>query len=62
MVEQLPNEVQRLVHLAEQFLQDEIYPREAQLPASEDVPESIRQAVIAASREAGFFCKTQPVE
>jgi acyl-CoA dehydrogenase len=62
MVEQLPKEIQQLVHSAEQFLQDEVYPREAQLPASGDVPDSVRQAVIAASKQAGFFYKTQPVE
>ena len=62
MAEQLPKEIQEGVQMAEQFLQAQILPRDAQLPAAQMVPERIIQEVIKAAKEAGFYYKTQPSE
>ena len=62
MVEQLSKELQQVVVEADRFLEEQIYPRQAQLDASEAVPEALIKEVIDASKKAGFFYKTQPVE
>ena len=62
MVEQLSKELQQVVVEADRFLEEQIYPRQAQLDASEAVPEALIKEIIDASKKAWFFYKTQPVE
>lgn len=61
MPDNLPEELLTVRARAQQFLDQTILPLEKRLDKGEDLAE-IRKEVVSASRDAGFFFKTQPEE
>ncbi len=60
MPDHLPPDVEASANAMRQFLDEQVLPLETELPPEAEVPGELLARVREASREAGFFGKTQP--